>query len=285
MRDGLEGAVEPGRQGGASVEAEAREGPTGEAGHADGLDRIGGLDRLRVFIRSFAIQGSWNERTMQGGGFGFALLPGLRALYRDDPAELSRAVRRHVEHFNAHPYLAELALGAVLRLEAERTPPDEIRRFKAAVRGPLGSIGDVLVWAGWLPACALLAVAAGLAGAGPWVTVLLFLGVYNLGHLVLRGWVFRAGLREGREVGRWLRGAQLSHHSATVARVGTVLLGVVLGLAIARGIHGEPVPAPLLVLSGFLLAAGAHRGLELRRWSWFVFLSAILLFLLVGALR
>lgn len=269
-------------------------GGSGLAGAAEGaelprpavpLDRVGRLDRLRIFVRSFAIQGSWNERTMQGGGFGFALLPGLRALYRDDATGLSDAVRRHVEHFNAHPYLAELALGAVLRMEAEGTPPEEIRRFKSAIRGPLGSLGDVLVWAGWLPACALLAVAAGLAGAGPWITVLLFLGVYNVGHLVLRAWVFRAGMREGREVGRWLRGAHLSHHSGTVAAGGTLLLGVVLGLAIARGIHGEPVPAPLLVTSGFLLAAGAHRGLELRRWAWIIFLSAILLFLVAGVLR
>jgi len=240
--------------------------------------------RLQVFVRSFAIQGSWNERTMQGGGFGYALLPGLRALHPDDPEELDHALRRHVEHFNAHPYLADLALGAVLRLEADAVPANEIRRFKSALRGPLGSIGDVLVWAGWLPACTLLALALALLGVGPWITILSFLGLYNLGHVILRAWVFRAGFREGREVGRWLRGAQLARHSSTVAAGGTLLLGVVLGLGVSRGIVGAGIPWPMALVASLLLAAGTLRGLELRRPAWLIFLGCTFILLLWGVL-
>lgn len=261
-------------------------GPGGAGvGASEGTLRLGRWERLRVFVRSFAIQGSWNERTMQGGGFGFALLPGLQAIHRDDPEGLQEAVRRHVEHFNAHPYLADLALGAVLRLEAEGAPPDEIRRFKAALKGPLGTLGDTLVWAGWLPACSLLGVALAFGGAGPWMAVLVFLGLYNLGHLALRGWVFRLGLEAGREVGGRLRELGLARRSALLARTGTFLLGVVLGLGVARGIDGVSVPLPLLALGGLLLAAGTARGLELRRPAWILFLSMVALFLFAGVVR
>ena len=114
---------------------------------------------LRVFLRSFAIQGSWNYRSLIGSGFAYALLPVLRVLYREDPAKLHAAVRRHSELFNSHPYLAPLALGAVAVLE-QTEPPEVVTRFKAAVRGSLGTLGDRLVWSGWRPLVALIALAS-----------------------------------------------------------------------------------------------------------------------------
>ena len=46
---------------------------------------------VRSFLRSFSIQGSWNYRTMIGGGFGHAILPALRWLYRGNSAKLTEA--------------------------------------------------------------------------------------------------------------------------------------------------------------------------------------------------
>src|SRR5690606_32454688 len=66
----------------------------------------------------FAIQGSWNYRTLIGTGFAFALLPLLRSRYRGDPARLRESLERHASLFNSHPYLAPVALGAVAQLEA-----------------------------------------------------------------------------------------------------------------------------------------------------------------------
>ena len=66
--------------------------------------------RVSAFVRSFTIQGSWNYRTMIGGGFGFALLPVLRGLFEGE--RFDEALARHCDHFNSHPYLAGLALGA-----------------------------------------------------------------------------------------------------------------------------------------------------------------------------
>lgn len=188
------------------------------------------------FLRSFAIQGSWNYRSMIGGGFAFALLPILRWLARGREEPLDVAVRRHVERFNAHPYLAEVALGAVARMEADGEDPAVIRRFKHAIGGPLGGLGDSLVWATWLPVTLLVALVMGWAGVAPAVIVMTFLVVYNTGHLGLRLWGFRSGWSAGREVGALLRGARLGRLTDRLGKCGALLLGVLVGLLLV----GEP---------------------------------------------
>lgn len=199
---------------------------------------IGFWPRLSVFVRSFMIQGSWNYRTMLGGGFAFAMLPFLRRLHRDDPEAFSASLQRHAEHFNAHPYLAGLALGAACRMEEEGKDPEEIIRFKRVVRGPLGGLGDALVWVGWRPATVLAALVLALAGASPAVTVVFFLVLYNAGHLALRAWSFRVGLVRGSQVGDSLR--PLSAQAGRLAAAGVFLLGGVLGLVLHQGwVMGE----------------------------------------------
>lgn len=187
----------------------------------------------RVFLRSFAIQASWNYRTLIGSGFGFSMLPVLRHLYRDEPERLNDAVRRHTELFNSHPYLAPLALGAVAVLEAEgRT--DVVGRFKAAVRGSLGTLGDRLVWAGWRPVCALAALAILALGAPWWAAVVLYLLVYNAGHLALRVYSFRLGLEHGIRVGEVLKHSPLLSAHGPLEKLGAGLIGFLLVLYVAR---------------------------------------------------
>ncbi len=219
---------------------------------------------ISTFLRSFLIQGSWNRRTMLGSGFGFSILPTLRRVYRDDPEGFEAAVTRHVEHFNAHPYLANLALGATCRMEMDGEPPEEIRRFKLAVRGPLGSLGDSLVWAGWRPATVLMALALGLSGASPGVTVLFFLLAYNVGHLLLRFGGFAVGLERGTQIGDSLRKMSLPLQADRLAGIGVFFLGAVLGLVLGRGSEFGVRVLPW----GALLALGLFLGSRLGQGSW-----------------
>jgi len=207
---------------------------------------------VATFLRSFLIQGSWNYRTMIGTGFCFALLPALRRIFRDDPAALERSVRRHVEHFNAHPYLSNVALGAIVRLETDQADDQAIRRFKTAVRGPLGGLGDSLVWASWLPAVSMAAMSLFWLGAPAWVTLVTFLVVYNLGHLGLRAWGFRTGLKDGRDVGRSLLRANLGAWIERLRAADALLLGTLVG-AVLGGDGGLVDSGP--VWAGLALAA------------------------------
>ena len=186
-----------------------------------------------TFLRSFLVQGSWNYHTMIGTGFAFAMLPGLRRIFDDDAKAMDASVRRHLDHFNAHPYLANVALGAALRLEADGTDAQTVRRFKTAVRGPLGGLGDSLVWAAWLPTVSMAALAMWWIGLPVWVVVGLFLVLYNAGHLALRIWGFRSGLRDGRDVARTLSKARLAQLAERIKSIASLLVGVLAGALLA----------------------------------------------------
>jgi len=178
------------------------------------------------------VQGSWNYRTLIGGGFGFALLPVLRLVYGRDRERLRAAIERHTALFNCHPYLASLALGAVTALEVEGEDAVVVERFKTALRGSLGMLGDRLVWVGWRPVCLLVGMSISLAGAPWWVGALVFLALYNAGHLALRIWGFRLGLNYPRSIGERLRQAPLVRIQEWLMGAGAFLIGLVLPLVI-----------------------------------------------------
>lgn len=230
-----------------------------------------------AFARSFLIQGSWNHRTMLGAGFAFAMLPALRLLAQGNAAALEASLRRHLEHFNAHPYLANLALGAALRLESDHEDPEAVRRFKTAVRGPLGGLGDALVWAAWLPAVSLAALSLLWLGVPGPVAVVVFLLVYNTGHLGLRIWGFRSGLANGRNVARSLGAAALNRWTERVRSVAALFLGLLCG-ALLTGEGGlSDAGLPWAGLATVAFAGGVFVGHRLWRPAAVATVAAIAL--------
>ena len=214
----------------------------------------------RVVARSLLVQGSFNYETLIGTGFAFTILPVLRHLHASDEAAFQAAVRRHSEVFNSHPYLANLAVGAVSRLEAEGVEPGVIVRFKSALRSSLGSLGDQLVWSAWRPASILLGLLLLLAGAAWWVAAMAFLLVYNGLSFGLRVWGWRVGAALGMDVGRAIRDARLQALARRATEIGSFLAGAVTALA-ARGSLDDPAAA---VASGIAVAVGIGLGFRTR---------------------
>jgi mannose/fructose/N-acetylgalactosamine-specific phosphotransferase system component IID len=214
--------------------------------------------------RSLLLQGSWNYRTMVGTGMGFALLPVLRRLHERGPA-LDEAVARQSAPFNAHPYLAELALGGLVRLETDGADAETIRRFRSAVGAPLGALGDRVVWAIWLPLTALLALVVFELGLPAWAAAVVFLLTYNTVHLALRWWGFHAGLDEGTQVAARLRTLGLVQKARRAEAYLVVLAGLLAGLLLTGpgGFGGAPWPwragAGGALVAGLLLGARAWR--------------------------
>ncbi len=229
------------------------------------MSRIDAAARRAMFMRSFAIQGSWNYRTLIGAGVAFTLLPGLRALYPTDPERVDEAVRRHAELFNGHPYLAPMGVGAIAVMEEEGENAAVIERFKAAIRGSLGTIGDRLVWAGWRPVCLLFAIALLLLGVAWWAVAAVFLVVYNIGHLALRAWAFRLGWRRGRGVGEQLRRSAVPQLQRVLSIVGAFTLGVVLPLLGSGRLTGGRLALPWLLAAALAAGLGARYGERVRR--------------------
>jgi mannose PTS system EIID component len=214
-----------------------------------------------VILRSLFIQGSWNYETLIGTGFAFSILPVLRHLHGGDDRALRASLGRHAEIFNSHPYLANIALGAVARLEADRVDPLVIVRFKSALRGSLGSLGDQLVWSAWRPAAALLGILLMLVGAAWWVAVGTFLVVYNTLNFGLRVWGWRVGTAAGMNVGRAIREAPLQLLTRRATEVGSLLAGASVALA-SRPVVDDPWAAGV---HGIAVALGIWLGLRTRR--------------------
>lgn len=212
------------------------------------------LTRIRMLLRSFAVQGSWNYETLIGPGFGFTILPALRELHPED-AELEMALDRHVELFNSHPYLASVAVGAVAQLEHKGADPAVINRFKTALRGSLGSLGDRLIWSTWRPMSALAGIALIFAGAGWLIAVSLFLIVYNVMHLTVRTLGLRVGLEAGLDVGKRLKALPIQSLIDRASQAACLLAAftVVLVAAPSFEVPLGAVAVCLSVLAGFFL--------------------------------
>jgi len=238
-----------------------------------------------TLLRSFLIQGSWNYRTMLGTGFAFALLPGLRLIFHGRPEAFNDAVARHVGHFNAHPYFANVALGAVLRLESDGEAPETVARFKTAVRGPLGGLGDSLVWATWLPALSMVAVSLYWLGVPGWGAAAIFLVIYNSGHVGLRVWGFRAGLAGGRGVAARLSAARFSEWIRRFRSWAVVVMGILLGALLGGG-GGLGDAGPLwTVLAAAAFLIGLSVGHRVWRPAAVVVVAAIAILATWGSIQ
>ena len=110
-----------------------------------------------------------------------------------------------------------------------------IERFRTALCGPLGSVGDRLVWAGWLPFCSLASLAIFGLGASTLAVVAFFLIAYNTGHFALRIWGLETGwtTRSSRRVGaRRIR--CLRRGPQQIGRLAALATGVAIPLALGR---------------------------------------------------
>ncbi|HVM42248.1 MAG TPA: PTS system mannose/fructose/sorbose family transporter subunit IID [Gemmatimonadales bacterium] len=182
-----------------------------------------------ALARLFTIQAAFTYERMLGVGFAFASEPLLRGLRRREgggPA-FGAALAREASYFNAHPYLAALAVGALARAENDGVAPERIERLRAALIGPLGSLGDRLIWAGWLPACAAVGLLLVALSAGGWA-VLAFLVLYNLMHVSLRVWGLRVGWRAGVGVAGALASPALQRALEVVAPLAALVVGAAL---------------------------------------------------------
>lgn len=184
------------------------------------------LVRLRIWLRLLLLQASWNFERLQGLGFFYALLPGLRKLYSGP--ELIAAAQRHPGYFNTHPYLAPLVAGAVLRLEEDqalghRESPIDIADFKEMVAAPYAAIGDALFWGGLRPLAAGIALFFAVKGL-LWAP-LVFLLLYNAVPFWFRCVFFVRGYRRGLASVEFMQNFHLPDWAIHTKEAAVVVLG------------------------------------------------------------
>jgi len=241
--------------------------------------------RLAMLTRLFAIQGAWNYETLLGNGIGFCMEPALRLLPGGVKSpEFKAALARQSRYFNAHPYFASVAVGALARVELDREPADRIERFRAALPGPLGSVGDRLIWAGWMPFCSLVALTVFGLGGSAWAVVGTFLILYNIVHVGVRIWGLNTGWNHGLRVAAALGNPILRQGPPHVARLAALAAGIGLPLAIGRIIGSSPRYTGVVVAAA-ILGGAVVVALQNKIEGWRLTLVVLAIFAIVGMVR
>lgn len=222
-----------------------------------------------IFLRLFLLQTLMNYTRMQGLGFGMAFIPVARSL-RLKGRSLSVFLRRHLDFFNAHPYLASYALGAASKLESERRKAGEIIELKNRLMGPLGLLGDQIFWSRIKPMCSGLAVVALLHLSWPPISgfrlesALVLAGlfiIYNALHFQVKWNGLVKGYRNGENVPIAITGSAIVKLRLFLG-LGTALVS---GLYLAKTYSISQENDAAVFLSAFVVVI-ISRSLKLPVW-------------------
>ena len=184
-------------------------------------------DRIKVWWRSTFLQGSWNYERMQNGGWAYTLIPALKRLYHTKE-DRSAALKRHLEFFNTHPYLASPILGVTMALEEERAngaPIDDkaIQGVKVGMMGPLAGVGDPVFWFTVKPIIG--ALAASMAMAGNLLGPILYFVLWNAIHMAFLWYTQEFGYKAGSKITEDLSGGLLGEVTKGATILGMFILG------------------------------------------------------------
>jgi len=224
--------------------------------------------RGQAALRSLVLQAGWNFERLQNLGWAFCVEPALNELY-PDPVERAAALRRHLELFNTHPYMAGYVLGAALKAESEVadgiSSPERVAALKHGLAPALAAVGDSFFWATLRPVSAILAVAWLWMAPHPLnlAASFIFLVAYNMPGLWLRLHSVQAGWLKGEKVAEHIAGLRLPAITEGLRMAALICLGAMAG-SLARITHpasGARVP---LVDNFLFLGAGLSMLLLLR---------------------
>lgn len=187
-------------------------------------------DRLAVAWRSTFIQGSWNYERMQNGGWAFSMIPAIKKLYKSKE-DCTAALKRHLEFFNTHPYIASPILGVTLALEEERANGAEIndvaiQGVKVGMMGPLAGVGDPVFWFTLRPM--LGALGASLAMTGNILGPIIFFLFWNLIRWGFMWYTQEFGYKSGSKITDDLSGGLLQDVTKGASILGMFVLAALV---------------------------------------------------------
>ena len=187
-------------------------------------------DRKKVRWRSQFLQGSWNYERMQNLGWAYSLIPAIKKLYTNKEDQAA-ALKRHLEFFNTHPYVAAPIMGVTLALEEEKANGTDIedaaiQGVKIGMMGPLAGIGDPVFWFTVRPI--LGALGASLAQAGNIAGPLIFFIGWNLIRMAFLWYTQELGYKAGSEITKDMSGGILKDITKGASILGMFILAVLV---------------------------------------------------------
>ena len=194
---------------------------------AESRVKLSKKDRLAVAWRSTFLQGSWNYERMQNGGWSFSMIPAIKKLYKTKE-DRAAALKRHLEFFNTHPYVASPILGVTLALEEDRANGTEvddaaIQGVKVGMMGPLAGVGDPVFWFTLRPM--LGALGASLALGGNILGPIIFFVAWNLIRWAFMWYTQEFGYKAGSKITDDMSGGMLQYVTSLASIMGMFVLG------------------------------------------------------------
>ena len=184
-------------------------------------------DRFKMFLRSYFLLSSFNYERMQNGGVAYTLIPAIKKLY-SSKADRAAALKRHLEFFNTHPFMANPIFGVTLALEEERAnganvDDAAISGVKIGMMGPLAGAGDPLFWFTLRPIMLSLGASLAVSGnvAGPFV----FFILWNIMAAVVKWYTQEFGYRAGSKITEDVSGSLLHDVTRGASMMGMFVLG------------------------------------------------------------
>ena len=219
---------------------------------ADNKITLSKSDRLMVCLRSTFWQASWNYERMQNGGYAFAMIPAIKKLYKEKADQIA-ALKRHMEFFNTHPYVASPIVGVTLALEQEKAngaavDDAAIQGVKVGMMGPLAGIGDPVFWFTLRPI--LGAMCASIAMDGNMLGPIMCCLLWNILRFGFMWYTQEFGYKVGSQITENLSGNLLTN----ITRGASILGMFVLGALVQRWVSIKFAP----VVSSIQLSKGAY---------------------------
>ena len=219
---------------------------------ADNKITLSKSDRLMVCLRSTFWQASWNYERMQNGGYAFAMIPAIKKLYKEKADQIA-ALKRHMEFFNIHTYVASQIVGVTLALEQEKAngaavDDAAIQGVKVGMMGPLAGIGDPVFWFTLRPI--LGAMCASIAMDGNMLGPIMFFLLWNILRFGFMWYTQEFGYKVGSQITENLSGNLLTN----ITRGASILGMFVLGALVQRWVSIKFAP----VVSSIQLSKGAY---------------------------
>ena len=237
----------------------------------------------RLAIRSLLLQVLLNYHTMQGGGYLFALWPWLR---QTDPS--GKRALASASYLNAHPVLAALAIGAMRRRLEDgdvEKDPQGFAEWQTALCGPLGVVGDTLIWDRWKPLLFSLAVLVMVCfpTLNVWlVTATLCLLLYNIPLYYLRLWGVREGYRLGADVLSVVNRPAFARARRILSFIGAFVTGALFAAGFMRSVSETLITGGQFLLAFSIALIGVR-----RRWNiaWTLLVTLLAVFILPQFIR
>lgn len=187
-------------------------------------------DLLSTYLRSTFMLGSFNFERMQAIGVAVTMIPAIKRFYtkKEDQAA---ALKRHLEFFNTHPWIASPIFGVTAAMEQQKAagePIDEaaITNVKVGLMGPLAGVGDPIFWGTARPV--LAALGASLALTGNILGPLLFFFGLTIMRIATRWYGFKLGYTKGVEIVSEVGGNTMKKLTQTASIMGLFVMGALV---------------------------------------------------------